>query len=332
MADLTLHPASSLGPTTAADALALDEAGAGSRADQDRALWRSFRHHSKTFSLAARLLRREVRLPVATLYAYCRAVDSVAEQRVQEIGTQAAQAEVEQMRAALTATLDGAPPDGLLWQRLADVHTRFGLLPGPLFELLDGAAWDLDGRLVETMADLVAYSEFVAGSVGAMMLPFLVDDRSRIPTLTPSARALGNAMQLTNILRDVGEDWHSLRRVYLPADLMAEHGVTTATLEASVPTAAYRALLEHVMAEAERLYTAAEAGIAALPGRAGTGSRAAARWYREILNEVRAAGYDNLQRRNHVPLGRKARRLVHDGYARRKRRLTAFGTRHAATR
>ncbi|MEM6784744.1 MAG: squalene/phytoene synthase family protein, partial [Bacteroidota bacterium] len=131
----------------------------------------------------------------------------------------------------------------------------------------------------------------------------------------------GNAMQLTNILRDVGEDWHSLRRVYLPGDLMAEHGVTTATLEAGVPTEAYRALVEHVMAEAERLYTEAEVGIAALPGRAGTGIRAAARWYREILNEVRASGYDNLRRRNHVPLGRKARRLVHDGYARRKRRL-----------
>ncbi|MEM9996407.1 MAG: phytoene/squalene synthase family protein [Bacteroidota bacterium] len=325
MADLSLHPSSSLRAPTARDASMLGNAADRSPAEQDRALWQSFRHHSKTFSLATRLLRREVRLPVAALYAYCRAVDSVADQRVQAVGNEVARAEVEQMRADLAATLAGQPPPALLWTRLAAVHAQFDLLPGPLYELLDGAAWDLDGRPVRTMDDLIAYSELVAGSVGAMMLPFLVRDRARIPLLTRTARALGNAMQLTNILRDVGEDWHSLGRVYLPADLMAAHGVTTATLQQGHPTPAYQALVEAVMVQAERLYDEAEAGIGALPGRAQAGIRAAARWYREILNEVRASGYDNLRRRNVVPLGRKARRLVHDGYARRKRRLATAG-------
>jgi phytoene synthase len=296
------------------------------RAEEDRYLWQAFRHHSRTFSLAARLLRRDVRLPVATLYLYCRTVDTIADERVLEVGPEAALREVDAARDNLDRTLAGRPPDTVLWRRLAEIHERYELLPGPLHELLDGARWDLEGRVVRTTDDLLAYSELVAGSVGAMMLPFLVDDRAEIAALVPTARALGKAMQITNILRDVGEDLEQLGRLYLPLDALDRFGLTRADLlgvarNGHGPGEAYAALLESVMATSEALYNEAEAGIQALPFRSRTGIEAAARMYREIMNEVRAAGYDNLRRRSYVRLPRKLRLLVHDAYYPRKERL-----------
>ncbi len=305
--------------------------GAG-RTAEDRFLRRAFRHHSRTFSLAARLLPAPVRLPVATVYLYCRTVDSVADDLVRTAGAARARAEIDRMAAALAATLAGRPPlgdaDEVLWRRLAEVHAAFGLDAFALGQLLDGARWDLDGRPIVTRADLLAYSDLVAGSVGAVVLPFLVRDRADVAALDRPARALGAAMQLTNILRDVGEDWRDLGRVYLPLDALATAGLAP---DALVPggldthdrRARYAALVEGVMADAEALYATAEAGIRDLHPAAQRGVRAAARMYREILNEVRAAGYDNLSRRAFVPLRRKLRLVAGDAYAPRRDRLVA---------
>ncbi|MDX1420034.1 MAG: phytoene/squalene synthase family protein [Rubricoccaceae bacterium] len=296
-----------------------------SRADEDRYLQRAFRHHARTFSLAARLLPRPVRLPIATLYLYCRTVDNIADEHALAVGPDRARAALDRARRRLDDALDGRPADDLLWRRLAEVHDRYGLLPRPLHELLDGADWDLQPRPIETDADLLAYADLVAGSVGAMMLPFLTDRRADLPALEAPARALGQAMQLTNVLRDVGEDARQLGRVYLPREAMEAHGLTAEDLLDGAlgggPRAAYTALVESVAAQAEGLYAEAEAGIAALPAGVRTGIRASARMYREILNEVRAAGYDNLGRRAVVPLGRKLRLVMQDDYARRKARL-----------
>lgn len=297
-----------------------------SRDVQDRYLWQAFRHHSRTFSLATRLLPGEVRLPVATLYLYCRTVDTIADERVLTVGPEQALREVEATRSALDRTLAGRPPDSFLWQRLAETHERFDLLPEPLHELLDGAEWDLRGRGIDDMADLLAYADLVAGSVGTMMLPFLVEKRAQIATLEAPARALGQAMQITNILRDVGEDLQQLDRLYLPADTLRRHDLTRTDLlgvarNGHGPDAAYADLLESVMSAAEALYDEAERGIRGLPLRSRIGIAAAARMYREIMNEVRAAGYDNLRRRNYVRLPRKLRLVVQDAYLPRKARL-----------
>lgn len=315
----------------------------GDRRAEDRFLRLAFWHHSRTFSLATRLLPPRERLPVATLYLYCRTVDTVADARSREVGIEAARDELERMHGRLDATLAGRPPaDGpneLLWRRLAEVHARYRLLPHALHQLLDGARWDLDGRPVTTRDDLLAYSDLVAGSVGAMMLPFLVRDRADIERLEAPARALGNAMQITNILRDVGEDARDLGRVYLPADALAEAGLDAAALAADDAPRAwtpyarerYAALIEGLMADAEALYTEADAAVASLRAAARPGVRAAARMYREILNEVRAAGYDNLGRRAVVPTRTKlARTLAADGYARRRASLAPPALRQVA--
>ena len=296
-----------------------------SRRAEDRYLRRAFRHHSRTFSLATRLLPRPERLPVATLYLYCRTVDSLADERVLEIGAARARVEVDRMERALEAALAGRPPDELLWRRLAEVHAAYGLAARPLRQLLDGARWDLDGRPVETLDDLLAYSDLVAGSVGAAMLPFLTRGEADRAGLEAPARALGNAMQITNILRDVGEDCRDLGRCYLPSARLRARGLDVeALVEGGPPVpAAYAEVVEELMAVAEALYDDGARAIPRLRRRAQPGIRGAARMYREFLNGVRANGYDNLSRRAAVPLGRKLRVLAGDDYGRRRARLRA---------
>ncbi len=270
-----------------------------SRREQDRFFRRSFRHHSRTFSLATRLLPRPVQLPVAVLYHYCRTVDTLADERSAEIGADAALAEVDALEAGLDGALAGRPPGGehaLLWRRFADVHARYGLDPHPLRQLLDGARWDLRGRTVQTRADLLAYADLVAGSVGAAMLPFLVRD---------------------------GADRARLEKVPA-ADLDARGLDLGALVDAAPPVpAAYAELVESLMRDAEALYDEGGRGIGALRRRARVGIRSASRMYREFLNGVRANGYDNLSRRAAVPLPMKLRALARDGYARRRAGLTA---------
>ncbi len=298
------------------------------RRSEDQRIWKQFHHHSRTFSLAARLLPRAVQLPIATLYLFCRRVDSIADRRVHLVGAERALGELHVVERRLRETLAGRPPELMLWQRLAAVHRRYGLRAGPLQELIEGARWDLEARPIRDEHDLIAYSNLVGGSVGAMMLPFLM--RGTCPDgeaggLEQPARTLGIAMQITNIVRDVGEDARTLRRVYVPGTWLAAHGLTAADLRRDQPALppTYPALVETMMEAAEERYADSLPAVGALPVQARLGIRAAARMYREIMNEVRALGYDNLSRRAYVPLPRKLRLVVGDGYRARKARLLA---------
>ncbi|MFB6272439.1 MAG: phytoene/squalene synthase family protein [Salinibacter sp.] len=293
------------------------------RTDEDQWIWESFRYHSRTFSLAAYLLPRSVQMSVATLYLFCRRVDSIADQRVLEVGREQALSEVKAVRDRLDDTLAGSPPTNtVLWRRLAEVHEHDCLPREPMYELIEGALWDLEGHPIVSKEDLIDYSNLVGGSVGAMMLPFLAA-AERHETLEPAARRLGIAMQITNIVRDVGEDLDDLDRVYLPECWLDDHDVqVTALAEHRVPHG-YRRLLERVMGTAEQYYDESFEGVSALPFRSRHGIRAAARMYREIMNEVRANGYDNLTQRAYVPMRRKLQLLLYDGYDRRKARLSS---------
>lgn len=292
-----------------------------SGAGLDRWIDAYFRGNSRTFSLATRLLPRRVRRPVAVVYWYCRTIDNIADRPAASADGASALDRLDEAGRALDRCLAGRPDAEPLWTELARVHAEWRLPEHTLRELIEGARWDLEGRPIRTMDDLTAYSELVAGSIGEMMLPFLTPgsmDASARPVR--AARALGVAMQITNILRDVGEDLHVLGRSYLPQDLCGDAGMEPG--RAPEPSdAGYRRLVERLMEEAESRYASGLEGIERLDPGARLGIRAAARAYREILNEVRANRYDNWSRRAVVPLARRIARVATDGYERRKRTL-----------
>ena len=152
--------------------------------------------------------------------------------------------------------------------------------------------------------DLMAYCYRVAGVVGLMVAP-IAGYRGGEDTLA-CAVALGQAMQLTNVLRDVGEDLRR-GRCYLPATLLERHRVGLDALRRGEIGEGYRRLLEELAGRADALYAEAWAGIPRLRGPSAAAVALAALNYQGILGKLRANGYDNLTRRAHL---RRSERLA----------------------
>ncbi|MEM8537257.1 MAG: squalene/phytoene synthase family protein, partial [Pseudomonadota bacterium] len=160
--------------------------------------------------------------------------------------------------------------------------------------LLEGLAWDAGERRYETLSDVHAYSARVASAVGAMMCVLM-----QVRDAHALARAcdLGAAMQLTNIARDVGEDAR-MGRIYLPLAWLAEKGIDPANFwREPLPTDSLRRLVKRLLAEADRLYLRAEAGINVLPLRARTGIWAARLIYAGIGKQLRRQAFDSISMR-----------------------------------
>lgn len=253
---------------------------------------------SRTFHAASLLLPRRVREPATALFAFCRIADDAIDL---DGGT------VEGLRARLSMIYDGRPRAVAADRALAHVVARHAL-PRALPEaLLDGFAWDKEGRRYETMADLHGYAARVAGSVGAMMAVLMgVRDAGAL------ARAcdLGVAMQLSNIARDVGEDARA-GRLYLPRDWLAEAGVDADAFLA-VPrfSPAIGSVVRRVLDEADALYARADSGIAMLPLDCRPGIKAARLFYAGIGHEVARRSFDSVTRRAVVSAPRKAALLA----------------------
>ena len=251
---------------------------------------------SKSFHAAALLLPRRVRQPATALYAFCRLADDAVDQaRDPREG-------LALMRARLDAAYAGAPLDHPADRAFAAV-VRGHRIPRALPEaLLEGFAWDAEGRRYADLGALHAYAARVAGTVGAMMT-LLMGVRSH--AALARATDLGAAMQLTNIARDVGEDARA-GRLYLPLDWLAEAGVPAeAFLARPAFSPAVGMVVARLLAEARRLYARAEPGIALLPRDCRPAIRAARRIYAEIGAEVARNGFDSVSQRAVVSAARK---------------------------
>lgn len=252
---------------------------------------------SHTFFAASRLLPARMRPSAIALYAFCRVADDL----VDDGGLHVDQA-MAQLGQRLDRIYEGDPLDHVEDRALAEVVHRH-TLPRPLLDaLLEGFAWDAQGRAYQTLEDLHAYGARVAGSVGAMMC-WIMGVRS--PAALARACELGVAMQLTNIARDVGEDARN-GRLYLPRQWLVEAGIDpVAWLANPVCTPALQSVVARLLAEADRLYSQASGGIALLPRDCRSAILAARMVYAEIGQQLRREGLDPMARRAVVPRSRK---------------------------
>ncbi|MBI1186133.1 MAG: phytoene/squalene synthase family protein [Alphaproteobacteria bacterium] len=250
---------------------------------------------SRSFYAASLLLPDDLRTAAYALYAFCRVSDDAVD------ASRDPAAALQRMRARLDDIYAGAPR-GAVDRRLADV-VRAYRLPRPLFDaLLEGLAWDVEGRRYETLDALYAYAARVAGAVGAMMAGLM---RVRAPAVIARACDLGLAMQLTNIARDVGED-AAMGRLYLPRAWMWEAGLDPdAWLTRPSFSPALASVIARLLDAADKLYARADLGIAALPPRVRPGMRAARLIYAEIGAELARRGYDSIAARTRVSASRK---------------------------
>jgi phytoene synthase len=252
---------------------------------------------SKTFRAASMLLPRRVAEPAAALYAFCR----VADDEIDE-----GEGGPEPLRRLLRRLDDiyaGRPQEHVADRAFAQVVRLYAIPRALPAALLEGFAWDGEGRRYQDIAALEDYAARVAATVGAMMTLLM---GVRDPAAHARACDLGVAMQLTNIARDVGADAR-MGRLYLPLDWLAEEGIDAdAFLAAPAFTPALGRVVARLLRVADAHYLRGEAGIALLPMDCRAGIAAARRVYAEIGRAVERQGLDSVSHRAVVPLRRKA--------------------------
>lgn len=263
------------------------------------------RTHSKTFYVASGLLPEDQKRATRALYAFCRVTDDTVDN---------ARGSKDDVLRALESwrerSMNPHPPStdpvALAW---ADARARFTIPGGYAEQLIDGVARDLTQTRYATFEDLAAYSYGVASTVGLMAMHIIGFSDSRA---LPYAVKLGVALQLTNILRDVGEDW-ARGRLYLPQDELAEFGLNEHDIARMARTGEtsrrWADFMAFQIARTRRLYDEAYPGIGTLnpSGRFAIG--AAADLYRAILGNIEARRYDVFTRRAHVGAVGKVGRL-----------------------
>jgi phytoene synthase len=251
---------------------------------------------SRSFHAASLLLPRRVRDPATALYAFCRLGDDAVDDAPDP------QAGLAGMRARLDAAYAGAPHDHPADRAFAATVAQFAIPRALPDALLEGFAWDAEGRRYESLEALHDYAARVAGTVGAMMALVM---GVRGATALARATDLGTAMQLTNIARDVGEDAR-MGRVYLPGRWLAEAGLSPeAMLATPRHSPALAVVVARLLEEAARLYARGAPGIRLLPRDCRPAIRAAHRIYCEIGAEVARNGYDSVNQRATVHGRRK---------------------------
>jgi phytoene synthase len=250
--------------------------------------------HSKSFALAGKLLPQQARRDAAVLYTYCRLADDAI-----DLVTPAEQAEaLAKLQRDLSSVYDGEPQRDVRLRAFQELVQRRNLPREYPEELLAGFRMDSEGAHYHTLDELLLYCHRVAGVVGLMMCHVLgVSDARALR----NAAHLGIGMQLTNICRDVAEDWQ-LGRLYLPLDMLREcgPGALNGLRMGPIPHSARASIAvvtRRLLREADRFYRSGDAGIPALPWRAAFSVRAARLIYSAIGTRILRPGFDALSTR-----------------------------------
>ena len=263
---------------------------------------RTIAEGSKSFALASRILPTDKRLDVWLLYAWCRYADDQIDQSPIQERPQA----LLKLRRDIDALYGDAPITDPLWEALREVLSRSEMPREYLSTLVDGMQMDVDGIIYRSFDELLLYCHRVAGVVGFMMAQLL--GVSRLAALR-SAAHLGLAMQLTNICRDVLEDWNG-RRLYLPDAMLSHYGVANLYERLGQPlrygdAIAMSRVVEALLKRADEFYASADVGARHLDARSAFAVRTARLVYCEIGQVVRARKCDVLMGRAVVTTKRK---------------------------
>lgn len=251
------------------------------------------RQHSRSFFLSTQLLPPEKRNAIRALYAFCRTSDDIVDQCSRD-ATQALASWVAHVHAPV------APADNAVLRAWNDTVERYAVPSYLPDELLAGIAMDLTVKRYATFDDLWVYCYRVASVVGLISM-HIVGYREGAARY---AIRLGVALQLTNILRDVGEDARR-GRVYLPEEDLEHFGLSADDILNGRRDEAFRSLMRFEIERAHALYDAAAPGIAMLNADGRLAIAAAAEIYRGILGKIVANDFDVFERRAYVPLAQK---------------------------
>ncbi len=256
------------------------------------------RIHSKTFYLTSGLLDIQAQKAARALYAFCRISDNLADR---ETDNRLAKMEAWKRRA-----LSEHPhPEDLIPLAWAETRARYGIPLEYAEQLLEGVAQDLVKTRYANFEELAHYCYGVASTVGLMTMHII--GFSGLEAILYAIK-LGVALQLTNILRDVGEDWRN-GRIYLPQDELTAFGLHEADIAAGIVSENWRAFMRFQIARARQLYAEAMPGIVLLGQQGRFAIAASAELYRGILAQIEVNDYDVFKSRAHLSGRAKLQRL-----------------------
>src|SRR5918993_3074559 len=254
------------------------------------------RAHGRTFFLASRFLPPDRRKAIHATYAFCRIADDIADRSVDVVTAARA-------LDAWERELD--EPTDPIAVAFATVRARHGVPVAAVREMLAGVRMDLAHSRFATWDDLRLYCYRVAGTVGLMVAPILgCQDEDALP----HAVDLGIAMQLTNVLRDIGEDARR-GRLYLPLEDLAAFGCDPEAILEGRPSGRFADLLAFEIARTRALYADARRGLPALSPSGRLTAMAGSELYAAILTRIEEMDYDVLDTRAQVSTPRKLRAL-----------------------
>lgn len=255
---------------------------------------------SLSFSMASFLLSLKHRFAVHTLYSWCRycdnTIDDIPSAAPAELKLAATRELRSQTDLALTGDYTGS---NFVFRSLQDMNRCYQIPRTYFHDLIDGMEMDIDCHRYADLDSLRLYCYRVAGVVG-LMFSHIVGVREE--SALDQAVALGTAMQLTNIARDVAEDFH-MGRIYLPQDWLLGANVKEERL-LSDPEKLWPVIVR-LLGEAERCYSTGDIGIRHLPWKAALAAKAARNIYSEIGRKILRRGPQYLSSRTVVSSQRK---------------------------
>lgn len=264
----------------------------------DALLHESYRHaaqvtasYSRSFFFATRLLPKQKRHAVRALYAFCRTVDDIVDEGQ---GMQNQRAALDYWRQVVeTASFT---PGDLVAHAWSDALLRHHIPRLYALQLIAGVERDLLQRRYQTFDDLATYCYGVASTVGLMSMHIIGFNES---LAVSRAIKLGVALQLTNILRDVGEDYRS-GRLYLPIEELDQYGVPEVDIAAGRVTEPWRRFMRFQIQRARSLYEQSWSGIQYLNPEGRMAVAAASTFYEGILQDIEQYDYNVFTRRAHL--------------------------------
>ncbi|KAH7291861.1 hypothetical protein KP509_29G038900 [Ceratopteris richardii] len=254
--------------------------------------------YAKTFYLGTKLMTPERQRAIWAIYVWCRRTDELVDGPNASHITPAA---LDRWEQRLEDIFDGTPYD-MLDAALADTVRKFPVDIQPFRDMIEGMRTDLVKSRYETFDELYLYCYYVAGTVGLMSVPVMgIAPQSKATTesVYNAALALGIANQLTNILRDVGEDARR-GRIYLPRDELAQFGLCEDDIFAGIVTDKWRAFMKDQIKRARMFFDEAEKGVVELDKDSRWPVWASLILYRQILDSIEVNDYDNFTKRAYV--------------------------------
>lgn len=256
------------------------------------------KQHGTSYYLASLFFPADVRDATFVLYAFFRIPDEYVDRP--EGTLDQARAQLRAYRARWKDALVHGSDDPVL-RAVSVVWKTYGLAEADGDCFLDAMEQDLTIDRYETYEDLRGYMDGSAMAVGRLMTGIIGGEEGALPY----ANALGEAMQLTNFLRDIGEDWRDRSRVYLPQEDLRAFGVSDDDIAQGRVTDAFVALMQMEIRRARAVFAYADEGIPLLSKRGRFAVRAARVLYAGILDEIERQGYDVFTKRARVSAWRK---------------------------